>query len=62
MEKGDDPYYPVNDQRNEELLNQYRELAKNEKKVTFGGRLGEYRYYDMDIIIEKALQLAKDLI
>ena len=55
---GDEPYYPVNDKKNEELANGYRELAAKEEKVIFGGRLGEYRYYDMDKVIEAALQAA----
>ncbi len=53
---GDEPYYPVNDKKNEELANGYRELAAKEENVIFGGRLGEYRYYDMDKVIEAALQ------
>ena len=55
---GDEPYYPVNDKKNEELANGYRELAAKEENVIFGGRLGEYRYYDMDKVIEAALQAA----
>ena len=55
---GDEPYYPVNDKKNEELANGYRELAAKEEKVIFGGRLGEYRYYYMDKVIEAALQAA----
>lgn len=53
--KGDEPYYPVNDAKNEELVAKYRNKAKKEKDVIFGGRLGEYRYYDMDKVIEAAL-------
>ena len=52
---GDEPYYPINDQRNNDLYNQYRELADKEEKVIFGGRLGEYRYFDMDEVVEEAL-------
>ena len=55
---GDEPYYPVNDKKNEKLANGYRELAAKEENVIFGGRLGEYRYYDMDKVIEAALQAA----
>ena len=55
---GDEPYYPVNEKKNEELANGYRELAAKEENVIFGGRLGEYRYYDMDKVIEAALQAA----
>ncbi len=57
--KGDEPYYPVNDAKNEELVRKYREAAKQEKNVIFGGRLGEYRYYDMDKVIEAALNAVK---
>ena len=58
---GDEPYYPVNDERNSALYQQYRELAGKEKKVVFGGRLGEYRYYDMDQVIAAALEKAESL-
>lgn len=56
---GDEPYYPVNDEKNSSLYKEYRGLAKNEPKVIFGGRLGEYRYYDMDQVIGAALALAE---
>lgn len=52
---GDEPYYPVNDAKNNSLYEKYKTLAEQEKKVIFGGRLGEYRYYDMDKVIEAAL-------
>lgn len=52
---GMEPYYPVNDKRNNELANKYREKSQNEKDVIFGGRLAEYKYYDMDKVIESAL-------
>ena len=52
---GDEPYYPVNDKKNEEKVEKYRKLAENEKNVIFGGRLGEYKYYDMDKVIAAAL-------
>ena len=55
---GDEPYYPVNDDKNSALYAQYKELADREEKVIFGGRLGEYRYYDMDKVIEAALETA----
>jgi UDP-galactopyranose mutase len=55
---GDEPYYPVNDERNGKLYEQYRQLAQKEHRVLFGGRLGEYRYYDMDAVIDAALTLA----
>ncbi len=52
---GDEPYYPVNDQKNGELYQAYKALAEGEKNVQFGGRLGEYKYYDMDQVIAAAL-------
>lgn len=52
---GDEPYYPVNDGKNTKLYAAYRELAEKERHVRFGGRLGEYRYYDMDTVIASAL-------
>ena len=55
---GDEPYYPVNDEKNSALYAQYRALADREGKVIFGGRLGEYRYYDMDAVIASALDCA----
>ena len=56
---GDEPYYPVNDEKNGKLYEQYRELAMNESGVIFGGRLGEYKYYDMDAVIASALNLCR---
>ncbi len=55
----DEPYYPVNDEKNGALYAQYKELAAKESKVVFGGRLGEYKYYDMDAVIASALDLCK---
>lgn len=52
---GMEPYYTVNDERNNQLADQYRELANREKNVIFGGRLAEYKYYDMAPIVEKVL-------
>lgn len=52
---GDEPYYPVNDEKNGILYKKYKALADKEKKVIFGGRLGEYKYYDMDAVIDRAL-------
>ena len=52
-----EPYYPVNDGRNNRLYSEYQELAKVEKNILFGGRLAEYRYYNMDKVIEKAISL-----
>ena len=54
---GDEPYYPVNDEKNGKLYQQYKALAEKEEKVIFGGRLGEYKYYDMDAVIAAALEL-----
>ena len=57
---GDEPYYPVNDSRNNELYDKYRILTKEEDNVIFSGRLGEYKYYDMDKVIELALKKARE--
>lgn len=56
---GDEPYYPVNDEKNSKLYKEYKALADKEYKVIFGGRLGEYKYYDMDAVIASALELVK---
>ena len=56
---GDEPYYPVNDEKNSARYAQYRALARAEAKVVFGGRLGEYKYYDMDAVIASALDCAR---
>ena len=56
---GYEPYYPVNDERNSSLYEKYKELAEKEKRVVFGGRLGAYKYYDMDKVILAALELAE---
>lgn len=55
---GDEPYYPVNDEKNTKRYQEYRKLAKQEKNILFGGRLGEYKYYDMDAVIAAALLAA----
>ena len=55
---GDEPYYPVNDEKNGALYEEYKKLANEEEKVIFGGRLGEYKYYDMDQVVAKALEVA----
>ena len=60
-ELGDEPYYPVNDEKNSELYLKYKNLAEKEKGVIFGGRLGEYRYYDMDVVVSAALEKAKSV-
>lgn len=57
---GDEPYYPVNDEKNSRLYDQYRALADKEAHVIFGGRLGAYRYYDMDAVIAAALDAAEE--
>ena len=61
---GDEPYYPVNDERNQKLLQEYLKLAEEEsdKRIFFGGRLGEYKYYDMDQVILAALGKAEEII
>ncbi|GFZ32358.1 UDP-galactopyranose mutase [Clostridium zeae] len=59
---GDEPYYPVNDEKNSSLYEKYRVAAEAENKVIFGGRLGEYKYYDMDKVIEVALQKVKEVL
>lgn len=56
---GQEPYYPINDERNNKLFAGYQELAAKERNVLFGGRLGQYRYYDMDKVVEAALDMAK---
>ena len=61
--KGDEPYYPINNDENNELYSKYKELADKEENVIFGGRLAEYKYYDMHNVIEKALEAVnKELI
>lgn len=58
---GDEAYYPINDEKNTKLYEKYKELAKNEKQVIFGGRLGHYQYYDMDKVIKAALELVNKI-
>ena len=57
---GDEPYYPVNDEKNGALYQAYKKLADSETRVIFGGRLGEYKYYDMDKVIASALEMCKE--
>ncbi|MGM9973420.1 MAG: UDP-galactopyranose mutase [Clostridiaceae bacterium] len=57
--RGDEPYYPVNDEKNNNLYKKYKELSEKEERVIFGGRLGSYKYYDMHNVIYEALQCAK---
>ncbi len=59
-QEGMEPYYPVNDDKNNELFNKYKELAAQEENVIFGGRLAEYKYYDMDKVIRSALDCVKE--
>ena len=59
---GDEPYYPVNDKKNGRLYGEYKALAEKESKVIFGGRLGSYKYYDMDQVIAAALDTVKELL
>ena len=56
---GDEPYYPVNDEKNGNLYAEYKKLADKEENVIFGGRLGEYKYYDMDAVIASALEMCE---
>ena len=56
---GDEPYYPVNDEKNGQLYARYKELADKETGVIFGGRLGEYKYYDMDTTIASVLDMCE---
>ena len=58
---GDEAYYPINDEKNSKLYEEYKKLASKEKRVIFGGRLGNYQYYDMDKVIKAALELVKNL-
>lgn len=57
--QGDEPYYPVNDEKNGKLYAQYKELAEKKENVIFGGRLGEYKYYDMDATVASVLEKSK---
>lgn len=59
---GDEPYYPINDSKNMEVFHKYRALAKSEENVFFGGRLAEYKYYDMHQVIKSALNFINTLI
>ena len=57
---GDEPYYPVNDEKNGMLYEEYKKMAETEEKVIFGGRLGEYKYYDMDMTIAAVLDMCEE--
>ena len=58
--QGDEPYYPVNNQKNAEIFKKYQELAQKEENVIFGGRLADYKYYDMHNVMERALEVVKE--
>ena len=58
--QGDEPYYPVNNEKNAEIFKKYQELTEKEKNVIFGGRLADYRYYDMHHVFERALEVVKE--
>ncbi len=58
---GDEPYYPVNDEKNTNIFNKYKELSKQNPNIIFGGRLGQYCYFDMDDTVEEALKVLKEL-
>ena len=60
-QEGMEPYYPVNDEKNQALYQKYAKLAEKEENVIFGGRLGEYKYYDMDKVIESAMKKAEEI-
>ena len=57
---GDEPYYPVNDEKNSTLYAEYKKIAESEQNIIFGGRLGEYKYYDMDAVIASALEMCEN--
>ena len=61
-EPGGEPYYPINDTRNNNLADAYRRLAASEERVIFGGRLGDYRYYDMDVVVGQALRRCSEVL
>ena len=58
--KGDEPYYPVNNERNNQMYQEYQKLAETVPNVIFGGRLGQYKYYDMDKVIAAALETVQN--
>ncbi len=60
--QGDEPYYPVNDEKNNKLYQAYKELSQKEENIIFGGRLGEYKYYDMDKVIASSLAKSKEIL
>ena len=58
-DKDKEPYYTINDEKNTSLYNKYKELSENDEKIIFGGRLGQYKYFDMDKVIAEALKCVK---
>ena len=60
MDKDAEPYYPINDDENNALYQKYKALAESEGRIIFGGRLGQYKYYDMDAVILSALDAARE--
>ena len=58
---GKEPYYPINNEKNDLLYKKYKELADKDNNIIFGGRLGQYKYYDMDKVIEQALEIVKEI-
>ena len=60
--KGDEPYYPMNDEKNNQLYTKYKTLSDKEENVVFGGRLGMYRYFDMHNVVDEALKLSEKLL
>jgi UDP-galactopyranose mutase len=60
--KDNEPYYPINDERNQNLLARYQELAQSYSNIIFGGRLAEYKYYDMHQVIYNALNVTNDIL
>ena len=61
-DKEKEPYYPINNEKNNSLYEKYKELANKDEKVIFGGRLRQYKYYDMDKVIEQALNLCNEIL
>ena len=59
---GDEPYYPVNDEKNSNLYAEYKKLAEKEENIIFGGRLGEYKYYDMDATVASVLDKCDEVL
>ena len=58
--KGNESYYPINDEKNNKIYEKYKKLSLKEKNIIFGGRLAEYKYYDMDKVVQSALELVKN--